>query len=60
MDPRMTLFESMRAVVTQLKLGRPSEHQQRVTEAFEEVGLDDSFPRPLPRWPAPAVSCSGW
>ena len=48
MDPRMTIFESLRAVLTQYKLGRPSEHRQRVTEALEEVGLDASF---LDRYP---------
>lgn len=53
MDPRMTIFESLRAVLTQHKLGRPSGHRQRITEALEEVGLDASF---LDRYPG---GCSG-
>jgi peptide/nickel transport system ATP-binding protein len=50
MDPRMTLGESLTAVLAQHRIGNPGE---RVSAALDEVGLDDTYLAKLPS------ECSG-
>jgi oligopeptide/dipeptide ABC transporter ATP-binding protein len=53
MDPRMTLGESLTAVLTQHRVGTKAERASAVSRALTEVGLDDSY---LDRYPG---ACSG-
>jgi peptide/nickel transport system ATP-binding protein len=53
MDPRMTLGESLTAVLAQHRIGTKAERAKAVSQALAEVGLDDSY---LGRLPG---ACSG-
>ena len=53
LDPRMTLFECMDAVLSQHKIGAKQSRREIVIDAFAEVGLDPSF---VDRY---AGACSG-
>lgn len=53
MDPRMTIGEALVAVLAQHHRGTAQEQRRQVSEALQEVGLDDSY---LGRLPA---DCSG-
>jgi oligopeptide/dipeptide ABC transporter ATP-binding protein len=53
MDPRMTVRQSLVAVLAQHRLGDAAEREARVVRVLEEVGLDSSY---LDRYPG---DCSG-
>ncbi|MGI8312512.1 oligopeptide/dipeptide ABC transporter ATP-binding protein [Saccharopolyspora hattusasensis] len=53
MDPRMTIGESLTAVLAQHGIGTKHQRVQAVSEALAEVGLDDGYLNRYPR------ECSG-
>jgi len=53
MDPRMTIGDSLRAVLDQHGVGTKPERLARISAGLQEVGLDDTY---LDRYPA---QCSG-
>jgi oligopeptide/dipeptide ABC transporter ATP-binding protein len=53
MDPRMTVRQSLVAVLAQHRIGDASEREARVVQALREVGLEASY---LDRYPS---DCSG-
>ncbi|WP_020579361.1 ABC transporter ATP-binding protein [Actinopolymorpha alba] len=53
MDPRMTIGESLSAVLAQHRMGTAEERRKKVEDGLREVGLDESY---VDRYPA---ECSG-
>ncbi|WP_052436317.1 ABC transporter ATP-binding protein [Georgenia sp. SUBG003] len=53
MDPRMTIGESLTAVLAQHRICEPQDRRARVAERLDEVGLDATY---LDRYPS---ECSG-